>query len=74
MPLRRRNGIVTAVGEFDFVALVDGSLESFPLTDVSECDKDLLIPGAQFAWFAGLYTDRIGRRSRISALRFKRPK
>jgi hypothetical protein len=76
MPLRRRNCIVTAVGEFDFVAVVNesvgGYFESFLLTDVSECDKDLLIPGARFAWITGLYDDGIRHRSRISALRFRR--
>lgn len=79
MPLHRQNRVVTAVGELDFVALVNESIgghldASFPLADVSECDKDLVIPGARFSWVTGLHTDRIGRKSRISALRFRRPR
>lgn len=76
--LQKWEGTVLAMGKDSFIArlhdLTSQNAEEeaeFPLEEVSEEDKQLLVQGALFYWDIG-YRDNFGQRERISSIRFQR--
>lgn len=79
IPLSRREGVVLELRGDEFDArLVDLNGEeedlegTFALDEVSPDDLPLLKSGAVFYWTIGYFDDRVGRRTRVSELRFRR--
>jgi len=80
-PLQEWEGYVVEIGADKFSArLVDrtagDSLETeyteFPIADVSDDDKNLLIIGAVFRWVIGYQRARGGTKRRVSQITFRR--
>ena len=78
-PLSKREGVVLEIRGDEFDARLidlndqDEDLEAtFAIDEISRDDLPLAIPGAVFYWNIGYFDDPVGRRTRISELRFRR--
>jgi hypothetical protein len=80
-PLQEWEGYVSEIGEETFTArlldiTLDGKYEEeiadFPISDLSDADRELLKPGAVFRWVIGYQRSIGGTKRRVSQLTFRR--
>ena len=79
MLLQAFEGSVLKVGDDSFVArLIDRSNDmgdqeaEFPMDEVSDSDRPLIVPGAIFYWDIGYLENKGGQRHRTSMIQFRR--
>lgn len=78
--LQQWEGTVLSVREDEFDAelsdrtgrATDLEIATFPLEEVSESDRDLVVSGAVFYWSIGFEVARSGQKRRVSLIRFRR--
>jgi hypothetical protein len=80
-PLQEWEGYVAEVGETTFTArlvdrtagrFVEDEAAEFPVADLSDDDRRLLVPGAVFRWVIGYLRSRGGSKRRVSQITFRR--